>query len=201
MPNDQQHKETPVKLCPYYSQLWESTNRPKDELSENHRYTVGKDEETPTFLRLETWFEVKPRSEKTWHGPLNARYSLEPACKCGSKKSSAWDCYSKVNKVLVLNEGTQRKPFEGYVCFPEDKSINKQIIETTRHYFRFGVTEEVPLEARDLCAHLAESGIHRGENGSFDTRFLHQTAKRYLKKLAGELSVNEHILRLKGTNQ
>jgi hypothetical protein len=186
-----------VKLCPYYSQLWESTNRPKDELSANHRYTVGKDEETPTFLRLETWFEVKPRSEKTWHGPLDARYSLEPACKCGSKTSSAWDCYSKVNKVLVLNEGTQRKPFGGYVCFPEDERINKQIVETARSYYGFSYNEGPCTQGADLCAHLAEKGVQRYPDGTFDFRFLHSVARRYMKKFQAELSINDHNLRTK----
>jgi hypothetical protein len=170
--------------------LWEASNRSLNELDEAHSYTVGDDETTPTFPRLEKFQAAEPIRNKNFSGPLDNRTH-------DAGEPDKWKEWNKVYRRALLGGKRVARTGRGYTVFPACPDVNAAILGCANKFLPSKMDEAgLPCEEfRDLCAHLAAHGVEKTAEGGYHWAFIEKLAAAYLRKQSSLASFTENQLR------
>lgn len=180
--------------CQYWIKRWNDTRLASKKLRDAHSTVVGDEEEGPRFYRVEAWLEAEPSRDIFFFENV----IVEPACACG--EGGSWRHYWHTTRVVLLKHDEATNSGGEFVAFPDDPKINRRILEEARNFYPWHGS--APGEAaRDMCQHLAEKGVRRNVDGTYDYRFISQEALTYARKFLADVSVNQHVLKKGPTNE
>jgi hypothetical protein len=171
-------------MTDFYS-LWESMALSCEELAKAHSYTVGDDETTPTFPRIEKFQEAEPIRNKNFSGPLDNRTH-------DAGTPDKWKEWNRVHRRALLGGKRVARTGRGYTVFPACPMVNAAILEIAQRYipFRFDERGLPPEEVRDLCAYLYDC-VETLADGRFSTVFLAVEGAKYLRKRGTPIAISD----------
>lgn len=203
-----------------FRKLWEASDTGREQLTENHHYTIGGND-SPTFSRVEMFDAAVPNPYLDFEGPLPTEENPMPELTerrpdtatlsfCGASLSprrpefDEWKEWNRARARLLLGGERVMRTGRGYTVFPEDEVINNAILGAANKIIAARIDQETGMpceDFRDLCNHLVAEGLHTYADGRVSTFYLTQKAVEYVKKTGTMTSASQRQLKPKAYNE